>query len=290
MTLKSVELLRKYDINLKKSLGQNLLLDPNINRKMADVAEVSRRDSVFEVGAGIGDLTQVLAERAREVFSIEIDRRFEPALDERFGDNPRVKLFIGGDVLNHPVEELVRLSLPDADYLKMVSNLPYYITSPILSHFLESDAGFISLTVMVQKEVAERIVAPPGGKDYGVLSVACQFYARPYIAHIVSPKCFRPRPKIDSAIVHLPIRPEIPLSQSERKVFFGLVNAAFGQRRKKVINALMTARATFPLARDRLVELLDQAAISPDARAETIAVESYVRLAELAAKELGRQG
>jgi 16S rRNA (adenine1518-N6/adenine1519-N6)-dimethyltransferase len=280
MRPRSTELLKKYNIRLKKSLGQNLLLDPNINRKMADVAEVGPADSVFEVGSGIGDLTGVLADRAGDVLTVEIDSGFEPVLRERFANDPGVKLFIG-DVLNHPVKELVDRFLPDARVLKMVSNLPFYITSPILTHFLEGDAKFTSLTVMVQKEVAERIVATPGGKDYGILSIACQLYARPYIAHAVSPKCFRPTPKVDSAIVHLPIRDDLRLTKEERTIFFKIVNAAFGQRRKKLINALAAAKD--PLAPDkvRLRELLHQSGVPPDSRAETISLDGFVRLALL---------
>lgn len=283
MRPRSTELLKKYDIKLKKSLGQNLLLDPNINRKMADVAEVGPADSVFEVGSGIGDLTSVLADRAAEVFTVEIDDSFEPALRERFADDLRVKLFIG-DVLNHPVKELVDRFLPDARILKMVSNLPFYITSPILTHFLESEAGFASLTVMVQREVAERIVAAPGGKEYGILSLACQLYARPRIAHAVSPTCFRPTPKVDSAIVHLPIRDDLRLTKEARATFFRIVNAAFGQRRKKLINALAAAKDPLVPEKVRLRELLDQSEIPPDARAETVSLESFVRLARLVAR------
>ncbi len=288
MRPRSTELLKKYDIKLKKSLGQNLLLDPNINRKMAEVADVGPADSVFEVGSGIGDLTGVLVDRAGEVFTIEIDSSFEPALRERFANDPRVRLFIG-DVLNHPVKELVDQFLPDAKILKMVSNLPFYITSPILAHFLESEVQFASLTVMVQREVAERIVATPGGKEYGILSIACQLYARPYIAHAVSPTCFRPTPKVDSAIVHLPIRDDLRLTKQERTTFFRIVNAAFGQRRKKLINALAAAKD--PLVPDKVTlrELLIQCEIPPDARAETISLDSFVRLALLVSRNPTRQ-
>ncbi|RJP24558.1 MAG: ribosomal RNA small subunit methyltransferase A [Candidatus Abyssobacteria bacterium SURF_5] len=277
MKMYSAELLRKYDIKLKKSLGQNLLLDPNINRKMAEVAEVAADDSVFEVGAGVGDLTQVLAERAREVFSIEIDRAFEPPLRERFGNNPKVKLFFG-DILNHSVKELVDEFLPHAAVLKMVSNLPFYITSPVLMHFLESEVPFKSLTVMVQKEVAERIVAVPGGKEYGILAIACQLYARPSIARTVSPKCFRPVPKVDSAIIHLPIRDNIELSPAERRLFFLIVNAAFRQRRKKIANSLAVADLSMP--KKQLEQFLSDNDIPPDVRPERVSLEKYIQLAK----------
>jgi 16S rRNA (adenine1518-N6/adenine1519-N6)-dimethyltransferase len=277
MKLYSADLLKKYDIKLKKSLGQNLLLDPNVNRKMAEVADISEADSVFEVGAGIGDLTQVLAERAKEVFSIEIDRTFEPPLRERFGQNPKVKIFFG-DVLNHTVKELVDEFLPDATSLKMVSNLPFYITSPVLMHFLESDVKFHSLTVMLQKEVAERIVAAPGGKEYGILSIACQLYTRPFIARTVSSTCFRPVPKVQPAIIHLPFREDIGLNPKERSLLFLIVNSAFRQRRKKIINAL--AAGDLPLKKEQLMQLLVDTGISPDSRAEQVPVEQFIAFAK----------
>ncbi len=285
MKLRSAELLKKYDIKLKKSLGQNLLLDANINRKMAEAAQVGPTDSIVEVGAGIGDLTEVLAERAREVLTVEIDRSFEPALRERFGDNPRVNLLFG-DILNQPVKELTDRFLPSAQTLKMVSNLPFYITSPLLMHFLESEAHFVSLTVIVQKEVAGRIVATPGGKDYGILSIACQLYTRPSIVHFVSPKCFRPKPKVYSAILHLATRDTLPLSSRERTLFFEIVRAAFGQRRKKVINALAGCEGSLFADKDQILSLLRQSGISPDARAETISIDNFIRLAQLTINSL----
>jgi 16S rRNA (adenine1518-N6/adenine1519-N6)-dimethyltransferase len=283
MKSRSIELLKKYDVRLKKSLGQNLLLDPNINRMMVEVAGIDRADTAFEVGAGIGDLTEVLAGRAAQVLTVEIDSRFEAPLQERFMDNPRVSFLIG-DILSYPIRGLLDRYVPNAKNLKMVSNLPYYITSPILMHFLESDAEFVSLTVMVQKEVAERIVAVPGGKEYGILSIACQLYAEPYIAHTVSPKCFRPIPNVDSAIVHLPIREQSKLNTADRPMFFTIVSAAFGQRRKKIINALASFAGSLPGGKEHLQQLLLQSGIPPDSRAETIPVARFIHLASLAAE------
>lgn len=279
MKPRSAELIKKYNIRLKKGLGQNLLLDPNINRKMAEVAEINRNDSVFEVGTGIGDLTNVLAEAAGEVLTVEIDESFEPPLREKFEGNSRVKIFFG-DVLNHPVEELVERFLTKATNLKMVSNLPYYITSPILMHFLESEPDFLSHTVMVQREVAERIVAEPGGKDYGILSIACQLYARPYIVHRVSAGCFRPSPKVESAIVHFPIREEPLLNFKERDVFFKIVGAAFRQRRKKIINALAPLCRTLLPAKEDMRQKLLQSGIHPDARAETVPIGAFIEFTQ----------
>ena len=230
---------------------------------------------------GTGDLTELLAENAREVLAVEIDYGLEPLLRERFDENPRVRLFIG-DALNHPVRELTDRFLPGAETLKMVSNLPYYITSPLLMSFLESDAGFVSLTVMVQKEVAERMVAGPGGKDYGLLAIACQLYARPYIVHIVSPNCFRPRPKVDSAIVHLPIRDDRELAPGERDAFFKIVRAAFGQRRKKIVNALASLSGSLLPGKEELAQFLEKGGIEPGSRAETVSIERFIRFAKLA--------
>lgn len=283
------DLLKKYNIRLKKSLGQNLLLDPNINRKMTEVAGLGPADIVFEVGAGTGELTELIAGRARTVLTVETDSRFEPLLHERFEQNSKVIIFIG-DILKHPVKELVDRFLPEATALKMVSNLPYYITSPVLMHFLESEAEFVSLTVMIQKEVAERIVAEPGGKDYGILSIACQLYARPFVAHAVSANCFRPRPKVDSAIVHFPIRKDMELDPGERQLLFKIVRAAFGQRRKKLVNALAPLAGSALPGKEALPQLLEQCGIRPDSRAEIVPVEAFIRLATLAAPGESRQG
>jgi 16S rRNA (adenine1518-N6/adenine1519-N6)-dimethyltransferase len=289
MKLSSAKLLKKYNIKLKKGLGQNLLLDPNINRKMVDVAEIGEGDSVFEVGTGAGELTELLAERARETLTVEIDYSLEPLLKERFGDNPKVRLF-NGDVLNHTVAELVERFLPDADTIKMVSNLPYYITSPILMHFLESEVAIESLTVMVQKEVAERIVSEPDCREYGILSIACQLYARPIIVHRVSPNCFKPRPKVDSAVVHMPIRKDCGLARDERELFFTIVRGSFGQRRKKIINSLSSLLGAALPEKEELSDLMAACDIRPDSRAEVVPIQNFIRLTKLVIESQSQDG
>jgi 16S rRNA (adenine1518-N6/adenine1519-N6)-dimethyltransferase len=281
MKFRSAELLKKHNIRLKKALGQNLLLDPNINRKMVEAAGIDRDDSVFEVGAGAGDLTSLLADHAREVLGVEIDYGLEKLLVERFGENPRIKIFIG-DILNHTVTEMVERFLPEPGTLKMVSNVPYYITSPIIMHFLESETKFASLTLMVQKEVAERIVAGSGGKDYGILSIACGLYSNPYIVRTVSPTCFKPRPKVDSAIVHMPIKADCGLDVEQRRLFFKIVRTAFGQRRKKIINTLASLMGSALPAKEETIELLERCEIPPDNRPETVSIQRFIRLAEAA--------
>lgn len=271
------ELWKKYGLRFKKSLGQNFLLDPNINRKMAEVAELGADDQVFEVGTGIGDLTTVLADRAGFVFTVEIDPSFGPLLWERFGDRSNVRLFIG-DVLVYDLEEMVARYFDTARPIKLVANLPFYITSPILTAFLETSAPFHSLTVMVQREVADRLVAGPGSKDYSILTVTTRCYARASIARVVPPTAFKPRPKVDCAIVHLR-RQEPRVPSADRGWFFRVVKAAFGQRRKTLRNAL----AAGPLAgipKAEVCRALDAAGVIPERRAETLSFEEFEAVAQ----------
>lgn len=185
------EALKKYNIRFKKSLGQNLLLDDNINRIMADAAALAPTDDVVEVGAGLGALTRRLAERAGRVLAVEIDPSFMPCLEDQFRDNPRVHLF-RGDILNHDLPKLLAEFLPGGEVYKMVANLPYYITTPILFHFWESTIYFERFIVMVQEEVAQRLTAPVGAPNYGVLSIAARWYAEVDIVHDVPRTCFKP--------------------------------------------------------------------------------------------------
>ncbi|HNT89957.1 MAG TPA: 16S rRNA (adenine(1518)-N(6)/adenine(1519)-N(6))-dimethyltransferase RsmA, partial [Candidatus Hydrogenedentes bacterium] len=196
---------RRYGIRFKKALGQNLLLDGNINRIMVDTAALSPEDDVIEVGAGLGALTTLLAERAGRVLAIEIDPTFMPCLEDQFGAMPHVRLF-RGDVLNHDLKALIDEFLPGGERFKLVANLPYYITTPLLFHFLESPVFFARLVVMVQAEVGSRLVAPVGAEDYGVLGVASRIHAEVDIVHQVPRTCFAPRPKVDSCIVRFRCR------------------------------------------------------------------------------------
>ncbi len=237
MPLSSAELLRKHQIRLRKSLGQNLLLDPNLNRKMAEIAEVGSDDLVIEVGPGLGDLTAVLADRARKVLAVEIDPRLIPPLEERLQDRSNV-VIRRADILNHPIEEVIKEFLPGPGRHKMVSNLPFYITSPVIHLFLESPIPFCLVAVLVQKEVAERIVAQPGGRDYSLLSVSCQLYCRCDKVWDVSRCVFRPSPDVDAAVVKMERRKEICVQKEDRAFFFQVARAAFQKRRKMLRNSL----------------------------------------------------
>lgn len=271
------DLWQKYGLRFKKSLGQNFLLDPNLNRKMAEVAGLSSADQVFEVGAGIGDLTAVLADAAGYVFTMEIDSTFAPVLWERFGDRPDVRIFIG-DVLLYDACELVERYFDATRPIKLVANLPFYITSPILTMFLETAAPIHSLTVMVQREVGERLVAGPKTKPYSILTVTTRCYARASIARIVPATAFKPRPNVESAIVHL--RRHDPLiPAADRSWFFRVVKAAFGQRRKALRNAL-TAGPLAGLGKAEVRAALESAGIEPDRRAESLEFDEFAVLAD----------
>ena len=263
-------------IRLRKSLGQNILLDPNINRKMVEAAGVTESDLVVEVGAGHGGLTELLAQRAGTVFAVEIDHRFEPILKERFGASSNVIIFIG-DVLNHDLRELLVSHLPHQGPLKMVSNLPYYITSPILEHFLESDLLFEMMVVMVQKEVAERLTAQPGSRDYGVLSLVAQFYAEIDKTRDVPRTCFRPVPDVDSAIVRFRCRRKTAVEGEEKELLFRVIRAGFGERRKMLKNALARS-AELGISREGIDEALSAAGVCGDRRAETLDLDEFLRL------------
>ncbi len=263
-------------IRLRKSLGQHVLVDQNINRKMVEVAGVTDRDLVVEVGAGHGGLTELLAERAGAVFAVEIDARFEPILTEKFGASSNVTIFIG-DVLNHDLADLLAGHLPHDGPLKMVSNLPYYITSPILEQFLESTLFFETMVVMVQKEVAGRLAAKPGSREYGVLSLAARFYAEVEAIRDVPKTCFRPVPDIDSTIVRFRCRRNTAVEGEEKEFLFRVIRAGFGERRKMLKNAL--ARSTeLGVSRDGIDDALRAADIRGDRRAETLDLDEFLRL------------
>lgn len=270
------DLWKKYGLRFKKSLGQNFLLDPNLHRKMVEVARVGPEDQVFEVGTGIGDLTTVLADAAQRVFTVEIDATFGPVLCERFAERDNIRVFIG-DVLVYDLEEMIARYLDPARPIKLVANLPFNITSPILTAFLETPAPIESLTVMVQREVAERLVAGPQEKPYSILTVTTRCYARASIARTVSRTAFKPRPKVESAIVHLRRHePRVPLEA--RDWFFRVVKAAFGQRRKALPNAL-TAGPLAGLPKAAVLDALATLDLDPNRRGETLGFEEFEALA-----------
>ncbi|MGC8739332.1 MAG: 16S rRNA (adenine(1518)-N(6)/adenine(1519)-N(6))-dimethyltransferase RsmA [Candidatus Hydrogenedens sp.] len=272
------ELCQRYNIRFKKRLGQNLLLDDNIHRIMVESSYLSRDDAVIEVGAGLGALTWHLVQHAGQVLAVEIDPSFIPCLQDRFGHLPYVKLF-RGDILNHKLEELVREFIPDAQHYKMLSNLPYYITTPILFQFLESAVNFELIVIMVQYEVGLRMSARFGTKDYGVLSLAVQSLYHVDLVHSVPRTCFIPRPEVDSCIVRL--RKIVPplMSEDKRKKVLRIVHSAFSQRRKSLKNALSKS-PLLHYSPAQVLSALQDTGIDPSRRAETLTWQDFVLLTE----------
>jgi len=277
------ELCQRYDIRFKKGLGQNLLLDDNINRIMVEAADLSQDDAVLEVGAGLGALTRRLAMQAGHVLSVEIDASFVPCLEDQFGHLEHVKIF-RGDILNHEVEDLLDEYCPKRDEYKFLSNLPYYITTPILFHILESPVYFPRLVVMMQLEVGERLVAPVNTENYGVLGLAGQMYAEVDVVHRVPASCFVPRPKVDSCVVRFRCRKE-PLAGAETPFTMRLIKAAFSQRRKTLRNSLIKS-GNFGAPKDVMLEAFEECGIDPGRRPQTLDIHEFIALAQAAKRRI----
>ncbi|GGE53961.1 ribosomal RNA small subunit methyltransferase A [Pullulanibacillus camelliae] len=270
-------LLKKYDLKAKKSLGQNFLIDDNILNNIVNAAEVDEDTIVFEVGPGLGALTYKLAQEAKQVVAIEIDRRLEPALKERFGDVPNVEILFQ-DILETDIDALIKTYVKDGERVAVVANLPYYVTTPILMRFLSHASYINTIVVMIQKEVAERLSADPGQKSYGSLSIAVQYTSVAEIVMTVPKTVFIPQPNVDSAVIRLDIRSEKKVHVHNEAFFFKVVKAAFAQRRKTLINNLLH---TFGKdKKETIVALLDSIAIDPQRRGETLSIEEYAKLSE----------
>ncbi|MBX7258859.1 MAG: 16S rRNA (adenine(1518)-N(6)/adenine(1519)-N(6))-dimethyltransferase RsmA [Candidatus Hydrogenedentes bacterium] len=272
------DLCTQYNISFKKQLGQNLLLDENINRIMVDAAELESTDDVVEVGAGLGALTEVIAPKAGRLLAVEIDRDFMPCLEDRFGQTPNIRLF-RGDILNHSLPKLLDEYLPGGSTYKMISNLPYYITTPVIFHFWESPVPFERLVVMVQEEVALRMVAPVNGKEYGVLALAAQLYSEVELVHRVPNTCFRPQPKVDSCIVRLRRRSTPVCADVDVRFMTRLIRSAFAHRRKTLRNSL-TKSGSFGAPAEVVLEAFDATGIDPSRRPQTLTLDEFAQLAQ----------
>ncbi|MDP2277549.1 MAG: 16S rRNA (adenine(1518)-N(6)/adenine(1519)-N(6))-dimethyltransferase RsmA [Nitrospirota bacterium] len=249
----------------KKYLGQNFLYDPSILRRIVQAAGISSEDTVVEIGPGHGRLTKILAEKAKKVIGIEIDTELYKKLKTELAGYKNIEL-ICGNALRYPYEGLPKF--------KVVANIPYYITTPIIFRLIESRGNLISMTLTVQREVAKRIAAKPDTKDYGVLSIMIQYYAIPELKFMIPKGAFRPVPKVDSALIHLQIRKSPPVSVKDEKFFFRVVKTAFTQRRKTLANALKSLSADI---KDKIVH----AGIDPQRRAGTLSIEEFARLADV---------
>lgn len=271
------EIIAKYGFSFKKSLGQNFLIDQNILNKIVSAAELDETKGALEIGPGIGALTQQLAQEAGRVTAVEIDNRLIPILRDVFAEESRIEV-VHGDVLKLDLRELLEKQFAGLSGVSVVANLPYYVTTPILMKLLEERLPLEHIVVMIQKEVAERMAAKPGGKEYGSLSVAVQYYCLPELVCTVPHTVFIPQPNVDSAVIKLTLRDKPPVQVTDEAYFFRVVQASFAQRRKTLANNL-TAFAGKE-RREAVVQLLERCDINPSRRGETLSLEEFARLSE----------
>lgn len=270
------EIIQRYKFSFKKSLGQNFLIDQNILDKIVDAAGLDSSAGALEIGPGIGALTERLAQTAGAVTAVEIDRRLIPILRDVLSPYPHVKVR-NEDVLKVDLKEMFAEDFAGVDKVSVVANLPYYVTTPILMKLLEEKLPLDNIVVMIQKEVAERMAAAPGGKEYGSLSIAVQYYSEPELVCKVPKTVFIPEPNVESAVIRLKVREHPPVKVEDEKHFFEVVQASFAQRRKTIANNLK-ARYFSQEGRERLEALLEEAGIEPTRRGETLSLEEYARL------------
>jgi 16S rRNA (adenine1518-N6/adenine1519-N6)-dimethyltransferase len=280
---KTNELLKKYDIKLKKSLGQNFLVDPNILHNIVAAANLDANKGALEIGPGIGALTQHLAEAAGRVVAVEIDQRLFPVLEETLQPYANVQL-IHGDILKIDLEQLFQAHFQEVSQVSVVANLPYYVTTPIVMKLLEARLPLEHIVVMVQKEVAERMCALPGTKQYGSLSVAVQYYCDPKVIAIVPGSVFIPKPDVDSAVIRLTVRTHPPVEVKDEAFFFEVMQASFVQRRKTLWNNMLTKFGKDH--KDQLTRALERSGIDPIRRGETLSIAEFALLAEMLQEEL----
>lgn len=277
---KTIEIIRKYEFAFQKKFGQNFLIDAHVLNKIIASAEITKDDCVLEIGPGIGTMTQYLAEAAGRVVAVEIDRNLIPILEETLSDYDNVTV-INEDVLKVDINELA-VHYNGGKPIKVVANLPYYITTPIIMGLFESHVPVKSITVMVQKEVAQRMQAGPGTKDYGALSLAVQFYAEPYIVANVPPNCFMPRPGVGSAVIRLTLHENPPVTVKNEKLLFQIIRASFNQRRKTLQNGLNNS-PEIHASKEQIQAAIGQLGVSPNVRGEALTLGQFAELADILA-------
>ena len=273
----TIRIIRKYNFGFQKKFGQNFLIDAHVLEKIIASSNITKDDCVLEIGPGIGTLTQYLSEAAREVISVEIDTNLMPVLQETLRDCPNVTV-INEDILKTDIRRIAE-QYNDGRPMRVCANLPYYITTPIIMHLLEEHLPVRSITVMVQKEVAQRMQAGPGTKDYGALSLAVQYFSIPQITANVPPNCFIPRPNVGSAVIHMEVRDEPPYPVKNEKLLFDLIRAAFNQRRKTLANAVGNA-SFVPAGREETANALLRMGLKDNVRGEALTLEQFAHLAE----------
>jgi len=266
--------LKEYGLIPRKGLGQHFLVDRNILNKVIRTAQVEKDDVVLEVGPGLGEMTLALASQVKRVIAIEIDSKLVVILENKMRDNPNVEV-VKGDILKVDFNQFLK---KEGHPIKVVANLPYQITTPLLFHFIESKEAFSTFTLMLQKEVAERMVAPPGGKDYGPLSIFIQLFLNISIRFFIKPSAFFPPPKVESAVVHMVWKERPMIETNDEEWFKRVVKACFGYRRKTLANALKHSELTLPES----IELkMEEIGIDPRRRPETLTIPEFVSLAKV---------
>lgn len=274
---KTIEVIRKYEFAFQKKFGQNFLIDGHVLDKIIASAEITKEDFVLEIGPGIGTMTQYLAEAAGQVVAVEIDRALIPILEDTLSAFENVTI-INEDVLKVDVGRLAQ-EKNGGRPIKVVANLPYYITTPIIMGLFESHVPIQSITVMVQKEVAQRMQSGPGSKDYGALSLAVQYYASPYIVANVPPNCFMPRPNVGSAVIRLTRYEKPPVEVKDEKLLFKIIRASFNQRRKTLVNGLNNS-PEIHIPKELIAEAIAQLEVSPSIRGEALTLEQFAKLSD----------
>ena len=274
----TIEILDKYGFSFKKKFGQNFLIDENVVKKIVREAGVTKDDFVLEIGPGIGTMTQILCENAREVVAVEIDTKLIPILrDDTLAAYDNVTV-INEDILKLDIVKLAE-ERNGGRPIKVVANLPYYITTPIIMGLFESHVPLDSITIMVQKEVADRMQVGPGTKDYGALSLAVQYYANPKIVLNVAASCFMPRPNVDSAVIKLERYEEPPVKVMDEHLMFGIIRASFNQRRKTMTNSVCNC-AALGISKEMLLEALQKCGLSPTVRGEALTLAQFAKLSD----------
>ena len=274
----TIDILKKSDFHFQKKFGQNFLIDTHVLEKIIDAAGVTKDDFVLEIGPGIGTMTQYLAESAGQVIAVEIDNNLLPILADTLKDYSNVKV-INQDILKVDINELVK-EYNNGRPIKVVANLPYYITTPIIMGLFESNVPIDNITVMVQKEVADRMQVGPGTKDYGALSLAVQYYAKPEIVAIVPPNCFMPRPNVGSAVIRLTRHKEVPVQVNDEKLMFKIIRASFNQRRKTLANGLNNA-PDIHLSKEVIQESIEELGVPVTIRGEALTLQQFAQLSNI---------
>ncbi|MDY4838060.1 MAG: 16S rRNA (adenine(1518)-N(6)/adenine(1519)-N(6))-dimethyltransferase RsmA [Roseburia sp.] len=274
----TIAVLQKYNFNFQKKFGQNFLIDTHVLDKIINAAEITKEDFVLEIGPGIGTMTQYLCENAREVVAVEIDKNLIPILEDTLKEYDNVTV-INEDVLKVDINKLAE-EKNNKKPIKVVANLPYYITTPIIMGLFESHVPIDSITIMVQKEVAERMQVGPGTKEYGALSLAVQYYAKPEIIANVPPNCFMPRPKVGSAVIRLTRHKETPVQVEDEKLMFRIIRASFNQRRKTLVNGLKNS-GELSLSKEIIEESIEELGVPLTIRGEALSLEQFAMLSNI---------